>query len=699
VHKPVTQNQRVLVSAPYGRDAESIAQLLGKTGCDAAICSSLGDLAPRIDEHAWAIIVTEEALNGDIALLQRALEAQPAWSDIPFILLAGRRAGRDRLTQTIHHRLAESATNIILLERPLSTESLMSTIASAIRARQKQFQIRDQLTELDAQRTRLNTLLDNLPVGIAFLNANGSTLIANPAFRRFSANGAVPSSDAAAWARWIALDAAGSRLQPDQFPVARALRGEHVTGVEFRYTGFAHDEVWTRISGIPLLDDDKSVVGAIGVVVDIDDQKRAQEQLAKAAEALEAQVAARTADLERALNQLRLETAERTRAEAALRQSQKMEAVGQLTGGIAHDFNNMLTGIIGAIDIMKRRMASNQYDDLGRFMDAASASARRAASLTSRLLAFSRRQSLDSRPTDINALVLSLLDLLRRTMTERVSVAIETAADLPSGITDANQLESAILNLAINARDAMPDGGKLTIETRFVELDEAYCRTHPGVSPHGYVVIAVSDAGVGMAPAVLEKVFDPFFTTKPIGQGTGLGLSMVYGFAQQSNGQVRIHSTPGQGTSVKIFLPAGETRQTEQGQSLRAAPEGSGQTVLMVEDDPSVRLLVSDVLEELGYRAVEAADAQAAIKHLESGMTFDLMISDVGLPGMNGRQLAEIAREHRPNLPILFVTGYAENAAIRASFLGTNMAMVTKPFHIEELAAKISQMLTRSTMG
>jgi CheY-like chemotaxis protein len=278
-------------------------------------------------------------------------------------------------------------------------------------------------------------------------------------------------------------------------------------------------------------------------------------------------------------------------------------------------------------------------------------------------------------------------------MTERVSVAIETDPGLPLALVDANQLESAILNLAINSRDAMPAGGQLTIETRAIELDEAYAKAHPGIAPGRYIVIAVSDTGVGMAPEVLEKVFDPFFTTKPIGQGTGLGLSMVYGFAKQSNGQVRIHSTPGEGTSVTIYLPAGAGREAQTGHSAEAAVAGAGERVLVVEDDASVRLLIRDVLEELGYRAIEAADAQAAIEHLGSGKIFDLMISDVGLPGMNGRQLAEIARQHFPDLPILFVTGYAENAAIRAGFLGTNMAMVTKPFQMEDLAAKIGEML------
>jgi signal transduction histidine kinase/ActR/RegA family two-component response regulator len=411
--------------------------------------------------------------------------------------------------------------------------------------------------------------------------------------------------------------------------------------------------------------------------------------LAQSHEALELKVQARTAELE-------AEVAQRAKAEAALRQSQKMEAVGQLTGGIAHDFNNMLTGVIGSLDIMRRRIASNRLEDLDRFMDAAQASASRAAALTQRLLAFSRRQSLDPRPTDINSLAASLNDLIRGSVDERVSLRFALDPDLPRAIVDVNQLESALLNLAINARDAMPEGGEMTIATGAVQLDEAAAAHKLGVAPGAYVMVSVSDSGVGMAPDLVDKVFDPFFTTKPLGQGTGLGLSMVYGFARQSGGHVRIESQPGAGTRVEVLLPATEDEAAEEASTAEGAPHGEGQRVLVVEDDPAVRLLVREVLEELGYLPVEAAEPHAAIPILASPMPFDLLISDVGLPGMNGRELAEIARSHRPHLPILFITGYAENATIRADFLGAKMSMVAKPFRLEELAAKINEMVAVS---
>ena len=415
--------------------------------------------------------------------------------------------------------------------------------------------------------------------------------------------------------------------------------------------------------------------------------------LAGAADRLETQVRERTAALENALALLRAETAERERAEASLRQSQKMEAVGQLTGGIAHDFNNMLTGIIGSLDLMRRRIAAGRLDDLDRYMDAASTSAMRAAALTQRLLAFSRRQSLDPKAIEINALIGSMRDLIERAVDETIEFQLVLAPGLPSGLVDANQLESAILNLCINARDAMPDGGALTVETRLVDVDAAHAAARPGLAPGRYILVAVTDTGTGMPPDVVERVFDPFFTTKPLGQGTGLGLSMVYGFARQSGGAVRIHSQIGLGTSVKLYLPTTEALPDRAGDLSAGAPRGAGERVLLVEDDPSVRMLVREVLEELHYRPVEFTDPLAALPYLASQEPIDLMISDVGLPGLNGRELAETARLHRPDLPILFITGYAEKAALRSGFLGENMGMVTKPFSLDELATKVSQMI------
>jgi signal transduction histidine kinase/ActR/RegA family two-component response regulator len=392
-------------------------------------------------------------------------------------------------------------------------------------------------------------------------------------------------------------------------------------------------------------------------------------------------------------------TAEREQSEAlakteeALRQAQKMEAVGQLTGGIAHDFNNMLTGVIGSLDLIQRNLANGRTDRVDRYIDAATTSAQRAAALTARLLAFGRRQSLDLQPTDVNTLVSGLEDLLQRTLGEQIALEAHLATNAWAGCSDANQLESALLNLCINARDAMPEGGKLTIETSNEHLDERYAREHAEVEPGDYVALSVSDTGVGMSAATLEKVFEPFFTTKPVGQGTGLGLSMIYGFARQSGGHVRIYSELGQGTTIKLYVPRYRGEVEVATTASTDIPLGAGETVMIVEDDPSVRLIVLEVLEELGYTAIEATDARHAIPILQSSRRIDLLVSDVGLPGMNGRQLAEVARETRPDLSVLFITGYAQNAAVRGGFLDHGMDMITKPFAIDALATKIQQML------
>jgi PAS domain S-box-containing protein len=386
---------------------------------------------------------------------------------------------------------------------------------------------------------------------------------------------------------------------------------------------------------------------------------------------------------------------QRKTLEEALRQSQKMEAVGQLTGGLAHDFNNMLAGILAGMEVLRRRIESGRTDGLMRLIDMAVASAERAAALTHRLLAFSRRQSLDSRAVDVNALIGSMADLFRRTLGESITVALQLAPDAWTALGDLNQLESAILNLAINARDAMPGGGTLTIMTRNAVLDTSFTRDHPDLSPGDYVEIAVQDTGTGMAPDVLQRAFEPFYTTKPIGQGTGLGLSMVYGFAQQSKGHIAIDSTLGVGTTVRLHLPRcrAETGIDSTSEAQVETPQGAGESVLLVEDDPSVRELISEVLRELGYTAVKAKNADEAIAILRSDESLGLMISDVGLPGLSGRQLAEIARKARPGLRILFMTGYAAEAVHRPVLLGPRMDLMLKPFSIDAMALKIRGMM------
>ncbi|NWB69377.1 response regulator [Pseudomonas sp. I8001] len=411
------------------------------------------------------------------------------------------------------------------------------------------------------------------------------------------------------------------------------------------------------------------------------DLSQSEQRLQSTLETLEQQVEERTAQLRN--------------NEEALRQSQKMEAVGQLTGGIAHDFNNMLTGIIGSLELLRRRVARGRTEDLDSLIDLGVTSANRAAALTHRLLAFSRRQSLDSKPVQINQLVSSMGELLQRSLNESIALDIRLTEQLWTAEADPNQLESALLNLAINARDAMPNGGKLVVETTNRHLDSVFTAAYGTLTPGDYVELSVSDTGCGMPESVINRAFDPFFTTKPIGQGTGLGLSMIYGFARQSHGHVSIHSVVGQGTTVSLFLPryVGEVIADEPLNPALLPFANAGETVLIVEDDPAVRVLVSAVLSELGYAFVEAGDADSAMPIIESSQRIDLLISDVGLPGMNGRQLAEIGRQVRPELKVLFITGYAEHAAVRGGFLDPGMQMITKPFTFDLLTAKVREMI------
>lgn len=407
------------------------------------------------------------------------------------------------------------------------------------------------------------------------------------------------------------------------------------------------------------------------------ERRRAEHQLQELNARLEQLVAERTREL--------------LRSEEQLRQSQKMEAVGQLTGGIAHDFNNLLTGISGSLELLQSRIQQGRIQDLDRYINAAQGASRRAAALTHRLLAFSRRQTLAPKPTHVNRLVKGMEELISRTMGPSVSIISDLSTDLWSVLIDPHQLENALLNLCINARDAMPDGGTLTISSRNRSIDALGAQTFD-LSAGEYVALAVSDTGSGMAPEVAAKAFEPFFTTKPIGMGTGLGLSMIYGFIRQSGGQARIHSEPGRGCVVTLYLPRhlGEVREpliTQPGTPPRAE---LGETVLIVDDEPTVRIMVTEVLEDLGYHAIEAADGRGGLQILNSGVKIDLLITDVGLPGgMNGRQMADAARVHRSDLKVLFITGYAESSVFENGDAQDGMHVLTKPFSVDSLARRV----------
>ncbi|MBM7116393.1 ATP-binding protein [Archangium primigenium] len=583
--------------------------------------------------------------------LLAALRADPVTSSLPVILLSAR-AGEESSVEGI-----EAGADDYLV-KPFSARELLARVEGALRLarlrRETTETLRRANEELElqvAQRTReLNRIWQVSQDHLLIADAQGVWLRVNPAWTRtlgWREDELVGRTSA-----WMEHPDDRDRTRQE---ISLLASGRTTSRFENRFRDTQGAWHWFSWTAVP----DEGVLYC--VVRDVTEDK------------------ARQAELEQ--------------AQAALRQSQKMEAVGKLTGGIAHDFNNLLTGISGSLELLKLRVSRGEYDKLDRYVSAATSSAQRAASLTHRLLAFSRRQSLDLKPVDMNALVEGMGELLGRTLGERIALKVHPGATTWRVNTDAHQLENALLNLCINARDAMPGGGTLTIRTGQAHLDERFTRRHEGLAPGDYVVLSVTDTGTGIPPELRERIFEPFFTTKPIGQGTGLGLSMIYGFIKQSSGHLELESEPGRGSTFSLYLPRHRGEAEAAAAKEAEAARGTGETVLVVEDDPAVRMLVLDVLEELGYRALEATDATSAQTFLRAPGWIDLMVSDIGLPGLNGRQLADLARQLRPDLKILFITGYAQNADVRGEFLGPRMDMILKPFALEALANKIREMI------
>ncbi len=427
-----------------------------------------------------------------------------------------------------------------------------------------------------------------------------------------------------------------------------------------------------------------------GMLIALDRAKVSEEAMLAANAMLEQRVAERTAALE-------AEIAERNAAEAQIRQMQKMESIGQLTGGIAHDFNNMLAIVIGSLDMARRRLPAEIDPKIILSLENATEGAQRAAGLTARLLAFSRQQPLEPQSLDANKLVGGMSELLRRTLGETILVETVLAGGLWRAFADPAQLESVVVNLAVNARDAMPSGGRLTIETSNADLDERYARSHTEVEPGQYILVSVTDTGTGMAPEVVERAFDPFYTTKGVGKGTGLGLSQVFGFVKQSGGHVKIYSEIGQGTTIKVYLPRHLGGQpgdavavAERQQAIAGSPDI---IVLVVEDEEGVRHMTVDALRELGYTIVQASNGNQALEQLAVQPRIDLMFTDIVMPDMSGRQLADRAREQIPDLRVLYTTGYTRNAVVHNGILDAGVAFLPKPFTLEQLATKIRDVL------
>ncbi len=675
---------RALVFAPAGRDAQVATFLLNEINVPSLVCGSIDSLVQELRAGAAFALITDEALNGaDLRDLAAWIGDQPAWSDFPFILLTER--GMIPQRNPLAQRLTGILGNVSFLERPFHAMTFASLARTALRGRMRQYQARAAQQALAESESRYRTLTETLPQLVWTCLPDGRCDYLSTQWLEYTGVGLEEQLGL----RWLDRVVHWDDRDRVYEHWMGAVDGQHGYDIEFRIR--RHDGVyhWFKTRGAQIRDAAGRILYWFGTCTDIQDIVEAREIAARGRGELETIVNARTAELRSVM-------AERESVEAALRQSQKMEAVGQLTGGIAHDFNNLLQGIIGSLDRVQKRIAQGRTAGLDAFLEGAMTSAQRAAALTHRLLAFSRRQPLDPRALSANQLIASMEDLLRRTMGEQIQIELVAASGLWLTRCDPNLLENAVLNLSINARDAMPKGGKLIIETANTHFDAAYATRQRDVTPGQYVCLSVTDTGTGMSPDVIARAFDPFFTTKPLGQGTGLGLSMVYGFARQSEGSVSIYSELGRGTTVKLYLPRHRgslPKDNPSPEQDRARAAASGEVVLIVEDDGVVRKLVVDVLRELGYRPLEAGDGRSGLAILQSEQQVDLLVTDVGLPGVNGRQMADAARVKRPDLKVLFMTGYAENAVIANGFLDPGMEMIIKPFAIDTLAARVGRML------
>ncbi|KAA2211740.1 hybrid sensor histidine kinase/response regulator [Teichococcus oryzae] len=680
-----------LVHTPLGRDAAIAEALLREAGAASRICPDLAALEAGLNDDAGFAVVTEEALrNADLRGIAAWIAAQPAWSDFPFLVLTQRGEGATQNPATA--QLSAILGNVSFLERPFQPATFVSIARSTLKGRQRQFEARARIEELRESEGRLQTALLAGRLGSWEFDVEAGVLTASATCKAVFGRG--PDAP-------FTYDDLMAGIHPqDRHRMQEAVQASIANGtdyaIEYRTIWPDGSNHWAEIRARVVRDRQGRRPRLVGVSSDITDRKTAEDRLRQLNETLEERVSLRTAELKQAHDAVLAEARQREWAEDQLRQSQKMEAVGQLTGGLAHDFNNLLAGISGSLELLQIRVSQGRTADLDRFITSAQEATARAASLTHRLLAFSRRQTLDPVPTAVDRLAAGMSELITRTVGPSVTMRIASAPDLWITRVDRNQLENALLNLCINARDAMPDGGSILIEAGNAALDEKAAPGHD-MPPGEYVSISVTDTGTGMPPDVIERVFDPFFTTKPLGQGTGLGLSMVYGFVRQSGGQVRIDSAVGHGTTVRLYLPRhrAELPPPEPESNAAAAPRAApGEAVLVVDDEPTVRMLVTEVLRELGYGAIEAVNGTSGLDILRSSARIDLLVSDVGLPGgMNGRQLADAGRALRPELKVLLITGYAESAVLGERHLAPGMAVLTKPFSLEALGRRIKALI------
>jgi PAS domain S-box-containing protein len=673
-----------VILAPTGRDAALAAALITEAGYYANVCSDLPSLLHEIEAGAGLAVIADESIKtADLRALMRWLNGQPPWSDFPIVLLTRQGGGPERNPDAV--RLGQILGNVTFIERPFHPTTLVSIVASAVRARRRQYQTRAILEDPTGSQGLLQTALNAGRLGALELHLPGFELEASDACRGFF--GRKPGEP---FTYQDLLDSVHPDDRARRLEVLNeAIRTGSDYSIEYRNLWPDGTQHWVEVRARAVRRRDGSLKSLVGVSSDITARKIAEIErdtllaqlaaersaLAELTATLEHRVEQRTADLMK-------EVAAREKAQEQLRQAQKMETIGQLTGGVAHDFNNLLMVVMGNLDLLRKRMPDDPR--LHRLVDGALQGAERGASLTQRLLAFARQQDLRAVPVDLYALLEGMIDLLERSLGPRIALRLDIPQDLPPARVDANQLELAVLNLAINARDAMPDGGAIHIK-----VAERQVTNDPVLKPGRYLKLSVIDTGSGMTPDILKRAIEPFFSSKPLGKGTGLGLSMVHGLAVQLGGALQLSSAVGKGTSAALLFPVATAAPEAESRARAARKANRSAVILFVDDDPLIAMSTTEMLEDLGHRVIGANSGLHALDILRSDQPIDLMVTDHVMPGMTGIELAVASRQVRPSLPILLATGYAELPE------GTQVDLprLAKPYHQDQLRDRLDQLL------
>ncbi|SAK59851.1 PAS/PAC sensor hybrid histidine kinase [Caballeronia glebae] len=675
-----------LVVAPFGRDAGILGALLDEMGITSRSCPDIACLESELSDDICFCVVTEESLQQTTnSIMLSWVAGQQSWSDLPFIVLTGREGHVDRVD--VASTLSGMLGNVTFLERPFHPTTFVSVARSARKARLRQYEARARIEEAREAEQRLRTALLAGQLGTWELDLDAWTLQASVTCKAAFGRAA---EDTFAYGDLVASILPADNAAMQAALLATAEKGGDWTG-QYRTVWPEGSVHWVEIHARKVIVSHATEVGhrLVGVSRDITGAKTAQETLQRLNSNLEARVAERTAALESAHQKIVEEMVQRERAEDLLRQSQKMELIGQLTGGVAHDFNNLLMAILSNLDLLRKSVEGDARAT--RLIDGALQGATRGVSLTQRLLAFARRQDLTVEPVNVAKLVHGMTALIERSTTPRIKLSLNLPADLPRALVDANQLELALLNLVVNARDAMPEGGKLDISAEAAAIADS-----PDLRGGAYICVRVTDSGTGMDASTLAKATEPFFSTKEVGKGTGLGLSMVHGLARQLKGALRLHSELQKGTRAELWLPV-----TDQLERASTAPtehfvpgQAANLTILVVDDDPLVGGSTAALLEDLGHSVIEAESGDRALQILRSGRAVDLIITDYSMPGMTGIELVAAARAIFPRLPVLLATGYAE----LPTDAQPGVRKLRKPYQRSQLIAEIAKAVVPSNM-